>query len=88
MRSHRTVDGKSRPDRRVGQVDSLGPSGPVALPRKPARGTLDFAAWRARIAAPGSRFTPAPTASTSARIVRFTPPARTAECPTADRRTA
>jgi hypothetical protein len=82
------MDWQSHSDRRLGQFDSLGPSGPVALPRKQARGTLDFATWRARIAAPGSRFTPVPTASASAPIIRFAPTARTAECPTADRRTA
>ena len=50
------------------------------------RFTLDFATWRAHLAAPGSRFDSAQPAS--ARIVRLDAVSHTAGAPEAERRIA
>ena len=59
MKSHRPIDWTFETDRQTVEFDAPGPIVPTDATRKPARVTLDFATWRARIAAPGSRFAPA-----------------------------
>ncbi len=54
--------------------------------RKGERVTLDFATWRAHLAAPGSTFPPSPSASS--RIARLDPLPRATEAAEAERRTA
>jgi hypothetical protein len=54
--------------------------------RKSARFALDYATWRARIAAPGSRFDSAPEAAP--RIVRLETAPRSAASANDERRTA
>jgi hypothetical protein len=63
-----------------------GRAGKTGPTRKGERVTLDFATWRAHLAAPGSTFTPLPSASS--RIVRLDPLIRATEPADAERRTA
>ena len=66
------------------------PSGgtPVVITAKPKteRFSLDYATWRARIAAPGSRFEPEQPAES--QIVRLVPVRRAADLPEVEKRTA
>ena len=63
MKGHRSMDQTTETNRQTVELDAPGPIVPMDATRQPARVTLDFATWRARIAAPGSRFAPAPPAS-------------------------
>ncbi len=62
MKGHRSMDWTLETDRQTVELDAPGLIVPTDTTRKPARVTLDFATWRARLAAPGSRFAPAPPA--------------------------
>ena len=76
-------------DRSLKQIVKLGASGSVGATgpkRKPARVTLDFATWRAHLAAPGSRFELAQPAS--AQIVRLDTVSHAAGAPEAERHIA
>jgi hypothetical protein len=86
MTSHRSMDWTSQTDRQTVTPDAPSPVVATGPSRKPARVTLDFATWRARIAAPGSRFEPAQPASP--RIVHLDAASRAAAAVDAERRTA
>ena len=58
-----------RPDQSISQSMATLTHGAVA--RKAKRVSLDYVTWRARIAAPGSRFEPEQTADP--RIIRLDP---------------
>jgi hypothetical protein len=83
MRGYRSTDRTLQMDRRMVPLGSLLTTD---AERTPARFTLDFATWRARIAAPGSRFEPARPASP--RIVRLDALSRAAVSEEGERRMA
>jgi hypothetical protein len=86
MKDRRSTDQALETDRRIVTLDAPGPITTTDPTRKPARFTLDFATWRARIATPGSRFEPVQPASP--RIVRLDALSREAVSSEGERRMA
>lgn len=75
-----------RSTERMVKRDAPSPVVATGPKRKAERFALDFATWRAHLAAPGSRFEPVPSASP--RIVRLNAVSRAAAATEAERRTA
>ena len=73
-----------RPDQSISQSMATLTHG--AAERKTKRVSLDYVTWRARIAAPGSRFEP--EQPVEPQIVRLVPVRRAADLPEVEKRTA